>query len=87
MIENVLMAMVAAVVYGLSVYMRKGEPMEWGKLGVTAVIGAIVGFGAGMTGIMPTEGYVVEQMSAYAGLSVVLENILKLIYKKINNNT
>ncbi len=85
MIETVLMAMIAAIVYGLSVYLRKGEPMEWTKLGMTAIIGGLVGFIAGMTGIVPTEGYVIEQMSAYAGLSVVLENILKLIYKKVTS--
>lgn len=82
--------MVSAMIYSLSVYFRKNEPFDMIKFIATAIIGAIAGATLMVLNIPVSEAGITAQMMSYAGLSVVLENVLKKIkmyFKEVPTTT
>lgn len=77
MLYEMFIAMIAAMVYALSVYFRKNEPFDPIKFGATAIVGIIAGATLAILKVPVDEAGVAAQMMAYAGLAVVVENLLK----------
>lgn len=88
MIENVGVALIAAVIYSGSMYLKKmsgpgAEAFDWMKFLATMLVGLFVGLLSGYTGIIPTESGIVEQMGAYAGLVVVVQTWVQMVWSKV----
>jgi len=88
-IETVLLAIIAAIMYAGTQFIKKNldpdKPQEFdgGKFGATIVIGAGVGLISGYTGIIPSESMVMVQLVAYSGMTAIIENVLKIAYRWI----
>ena len=90
MIETIGYAVIAAIMYAGSMFVKKQagseNPQDFdaikfvSTLVVSAVIAVTMVF-AGVTVI--TEADVATQLAAYAGLIAVIENVLKLAYRKV----
>jgi len=78
-------AIIAAVVYAVFGYLKTTplEQFSGSKFGATLAIGAIVGFVLASMGVPVTEEAVIVQLAAFAGLTAVIENILKSIWRRI----
>lgn len=87
MIETVMLAIMSAIIYAGSQYMKKHynpehpESFELTKFGATVVVGALIGALAGMSGVMPTELGIAEQLMFYSGTVAIVENILRTAYR------
>lgn len=88
MIETLVMALIAAIIYSGSMYLKKhtggdAEPFDLIKFAATLVVGVVVGLVSGYSGIVPTESGVAEQMGAYAGITAVAQAWLLMIYRAL----
>ena len=90
MIETIGYAVIAAIMYAGSMFVKKwassDNPQDFDttKFVSTLVVAAVIGItmvGAGVTTI--TEADIATQLAMYAGMTAVVENTLKLIYRKI----
>lgn len=81
--ETVGYALIAAVVYSLSFYLKSGEEFKLPKLLATALTGVIIGCLA-MVGNVDaiTEQWVVTQLMNYAALTALIETWIKAIVRK-----
>ena len=83
-IETIVLAIIAAIMYAGTQFIKKNmdpenpQAFDGGKFGATIVIGAVVGLVFGYSGLIPSESMVVEQLVAYAGLTAIIENVLKI---------
>ncbi len=90
-IETMILAVFAAIVYAGTEFIRKyldpehPETFDYVKFIATMIIGAVIGVAAGYEATIPTHLSITEQLALYAGSVVVLENVLKIIYKFITN--
>ena len=90
-IETMILAVLAAIVYAGTEFIKKyldsehPETFNYVKFVATLIIGAVIGVAAGYEGTIPTQLSITEQLALYAGSVVVLENVLKIIYKFITN--
>ena len=88
-IETMILAVLAAIVYAGTEFIKKyldpehPETFNYVKFVATLIIGAVIGAAAGYEGTIPTQLSITEQLALYAGSVVVLENVLKIIYKFI----
>ena len=88
-LETVLMGVIVAVVYSLSMYMKNSmnsenpETFDWFKAGSTTVVGGLVGLLITQTGVLPTEVGVETQLATMAGVIVMVENVLKIVYRAV----
>lgn len=87
--QDVVIAVVAAIIYSLSMYVKKAlsdnpESFDWTKFLATAIWGAIVGLVMQSSGLPITEQSVEEKIAAYAGLIAITENILKIVWRAIS---
>lgn len=85
-VEQVIMAVVASVIYAMSVYLKrlptdKAEAFEPAKLVATMIVGVLVGFLA--NGVVPDEATVESQLMLYAGLVMVVQNGITMVYRYI----
>ena len=90
-IETIILAVLAAIMYAGTEFIKKyldlehPETFNYVKFLATIIIGGIIGVAAGYEGTIPTQLSITEQLALYAGSVVVLENVLKIIYKFITN--
>jgi F0F1-type ATP synthase assembly protein I len=90
-VETMILAVLAAIMYAGTEFIKKymdptnPENFDYVKFIATIVIGAVIGVASGYQGTIPTELSITEQLALYAGATVVLENVLKIIYRWITN--
>ena len=88
-IETIILAVLAAIMYAGTEFIKKyldsehPETFNYIKFLATIIIGGIIGVAVGYEGTIPTQLSITEQLALYAGSVVVLENVLKIIYKFI----
>ena len=86
-ISTIIMAMIASAGYGVLFYVKaqqsSGEAFNYGKFGATLLLAALIGIAMGATGMPVTQVTVEVQFAAYVGYVVVLENLLKLLWRKL----
>ncbi len=86
-ISSIILAAVAGALYGVLFYVKaqqnSGEDFDYWKFGATVFLAAIIGVAMGAAGMPVTQATVELQIAAYVGYVVVLENVLKLIWRKI----
>ena len=86
-IETIILAVLAAIMYAGTEFIKKyldsehPETFNYIKFLATIIIGGIIGVAAGYEGTIPTQLSITEQLALYAGSVVVLENVLKIIYR------
>ena len=86
-ISSIVLAMLAGAGYGVLFYVKaqqsSGEEFNYGKFGATVLLAAIIGIAMGAAGMPVTHVTLDLQLAAYIGYIVVLENVLKLIWRKL----
>ena len=86
---SLAIAVFSAIVYSLSMYMKKHlnsenpQSFDAAKFVTTIVWGAIVGAALQMSGVPITEQAVEEQFAAYTGLITITENVVKAIIRAV----
>ena len=85
--EAIIYAVVAAIVFALSGYLKsaKDEEFDATKFIATVLVGALVGVVLYVKGAAITEEAVATQFAAYAGIVVILENALKAVVRWFQN--
>ena len=84
---SLLIAIVSAMVYSLSMYVKKHlnsenpQSFDVAKFVTTVIWGAIVGTALQLSGVPITEQSVEQQFVAYAGLIAITENVVKAIIR------
>jgi uncharacterized membrane protein len=90
-LETMVIAVIAAVLYAGTEFIKKNldpqkpESFDKIKFAATMIIGAVIGAASGYQGTIPTELGITEQLALYAGATVVLENVLRIIYRWVTN--
>jgi len=82
-LTNVLLAMLAGIVYGVSHYAKhqSTEQFEPVKLVATTILGGLIAVGLQISGV-PVNNMTVEQrFLVYGGLIPIIENIIKSIIR------
>ena len=86
-LSTIVLAVLAGAVYGGLFYFKAqqktGEELDYKKFGATVLLAAIIGGVMGAAGMPVTQVTVEVQFAAYVGYVVVLENVLKLVWRKI----
>jgi len=87
-VGTVLLSVFAAIVYSLSMYVKKAmkekpDKFDVSKFITTVIWGAIIGLVLSNSGVKITEQNVEAQFVAYAGLIALTENIVKFIIRAI----
>jgi hypothetical protein len=80
--EQIALGMVSGLIYGGVAYLKniKKEPLDVKKLGITCVIGAVVGVALSMQGALD-ENIFIAGFEAIGG-TVLVDNIIKAIDRK-----
>lgn len=82
---EVFVPILAVLGYSLTSFVKKwedGQVWNWGKFIATLVVGCIVGYSIRATPIGEiTEGYVIAQLGMYSGLTMLIENVIKIIFR------
>ena len=81
---TIAVAILAAIIFAASGYLKSvgTEDFDAPKFAATDLVGAIVGAIMYASGSPVTEANVLEQLAAYAGIVVIVENILKAILRR-----
>jgi len=88
-VGSLLVAIFSAVVYSLSMYVKKHlnsenpQSFDVAKFITTVIWGAIVGAALQLSGVPISEQAVEEQFVAYAGLVAITENVVKAIIRAV----
>lgn len=86
-ISSIVLAMLAGAGYGVLFYVKAqqntGEEFKYSKLGATVLLAAIIGGAMGAANMPVTHVTLDLQLAAYIGYVVVLETLLKLVWRKI----
>lgn len=88
-VGSLLIAIFSAVVYSLSMYVKKHlnsenpQSFDVAKFITTVIWGAIVGAALQLSGVPINEQAVEEQFVAYAGLIAITENVVKAIIRAV----
>jgi len=85
--EAIIYAVVAAIVFALSGYLKsaKDEEFDATKFIATVLVGALVGVVLYVKGAAITEEAVATQFAAYAGIVVIVENVIKAVMRWFQN--
>ena len=90
--SSLIIAIISAVVYSLSMYVKKhlnpDNPQNFDtvKFITTVIWGVLIGGFLAISGLPVTEMSVEEQFLAYAGLIAITENIVKSILRALTRN-
>ena len=86
-VSTIVLAMIAGAGYGVLFFVKaqqnSGEEFDYWKFGATVLLAAIIGVAMGAVGMPVTQVALELQLAAYVGYVVVLETVLKLIWRKI----
>ena len=84
-ISAIVLSSLAGALYGILFYIKarqsSGEEFDYWKCGATVLLAAIIGVSMGAAGMPVTLATVELQIAAYVGYVVVLETVLKLIWR------
>lgn len=85
-LEQVIMAVIASVVYSMSVYLKrlptdKAEAFDWMKIIATSVVAILIGLLAG--GVVPTEASIEAQLAMYGGMTMLVQNALLTVWRGV----
>jgi len=85
MFQDVLLAVLAGITYGLSHYVKHygAENFEPAKLIATVVIAIGCAVGLQLSGLPVNEMAIEQRFLVYAGLTPIVENIIKAILRRI----
>jgi len=83
--ETILYAIVASVVYGLAGYLKNAsqEDFDVAKFLSTFIVAILVGGVCYITGMPITETNVAEQLMAYTGLIVIIQQLFKALMRRL----
>ena len=85
-LSTIVLAVLAGAVYGVLFYIKAqqntGEKFKYSKLGATVLLAAIIGGAMGAANMPVTQVTLDLQLAAYIGYVIVLETLLKLIWRK-----
>ena len=81
---SIVLAVVTAAIYALSGWLKSApqEELSVVRLATTMGLGLIIGVGLVVAGIPVNEAAVLEQMAIYAGLIVLIENVIKAYIRR-----
>jgi len=83
----IILAMIAGAGYGVLFYVKahqnSGEEFDYWKFGATVLLAALIGVAMGAAGMPVTQASLEVQLAAYVGYVVVLETVLKLIWRNV----
>jgi len=86
-VSAIILATLAGAGYGVLFFVKaqqnSGEEFDYWKFGATVLLAAIIGVAMGAVGMPVTQVALEVQLAAYVGYVVVLETVLKLIWRKI----
>jgi len=87
-VETVILAMVAAVLYAGTAFIKKvpmdePEKFNWVKFLATIVLGLAIGIAAATKGIIPDQTSMELQLGLFAGSTAIIENVIKLVLRII----
>lgn len=81
-------AIISAIVYAVIAYAKtQGESFDELKFSATIIVGACIGIASYMSNNILTQQTMETQLVAYAGVTAIVENICKAIYRKIVKKT
>ena len=85
MFQDVLLAVLAGITYGLSHYAKhySAENFEPAKLIATVIIAIGCAIGLQLSGLPVNEMTIEQRFLVYAGLTPIVENIIKAILRRI----
>ena len=85
--EAIVFAIVAAIVFAASGYLKSAKEEEFNvtKFVATILVGALVGVILFVKGAAITEEAVATQSAAYAGILAIVENALKALFRWFEN--
>ena len=83
--ETILYAIIASVIYGLAGYLKNApqEDFDVAKFFSTFVVAVLVGSICYVTGVPITEAKVTEQLAAYTGLVVLVQQLFKALMRRV----
>ena len=84
--QTVVLAIVAAIMYAGTQFMKKEatdkpEQFDWTKFMSTVFLGGIIGIISGLKGIVPSEETIQLQLALFAGSTVIIENVIKIVVR------
>ena len=86
-ISAIILSAIAGAVYGGLFYFKarqsSGEDFNYGQFGATILLAAIIGIAMVAAGMPVTQATIEVQIGVYLGYIVVLETLLKLIWRKL----
>lgn len=87
MIQSIILSLVSAASYSIIFYIKKKEsfdPEDFNKFkfGSTLLVGLSIGGVLVYTGSPITQEAIETQLVAYAGITALVESILKFVYRK-----
>lgn len=85
MLSELMLAMLAGLIYGLSHYVKHygAENFEPAKLIATVIIAIGCAIGLQLSGLPVNEMTIEQRFLVYAGLTPIVENIIKAILRRI----
>ncbi len=87
-ISAIILSAIAGAGYGVLFYVKarqnSGEKFDSVKLGATVLLAALIGIAMVAAGMPVTQATVDVQIAAYVGYIVVLETLLKVIWRKLD---
>jgi len=83
--ETIIYAIIASVIYGLAGYLKNApqEDFDVAKFLSTFVVAVLIGSICYVTGVPITEANVTEQLAAYTGLIVLVQQLIKALMRRV----
>jgi len=88
MLETIVFAMIAAVMYAGSQFVKKWpgdnpEDFDWYKFGATVILGGLIGIAVALKGDVVDQTNVELQIFLFAGATAIIENSIKIVVRFI----
>jgi len=83
--ETIVYAIIASVIYGLAGYLKNApqEDFDVARFLSTFVVAVLIGSICYVTGVPITEAKVTEQLAAYTGLIVLVQQLIKALMRRV----
>lgn len=87
MVEDIILAVVSALIYSVIFFVKKregdsGEEFNYFKLGATLIVGLGVGISIHLSGLDLTQVRFEEKILMYTGTIALVESILKTLVRR-----
>lgn len=85
---TIIVAIIAAASYAATQYLKRiptdhPEAFDKTKFLATVTLGALIGMVSALNGVIPDQTNVELQLILYAGATVIIENVIKIIYEML----